>query len=139
MQKVSVRDVLARAERFPQQGGRSPLYRWMREHHDELATRFALERPSWSALAATFGECKLTDRTGKPPSPETARKTWQRVRKDSARRERVSFNMRPSPLPEVRFVQPDADRPTQGRYEFRPASRRVHAADPGRPRMPELL
>jgi hypothetical protein len=61
---------------------RSNLAIWMRENHDAFAERLAKKLPDWVVLAKLFGEAGLTDRYGNPPKAETARKTWQRVRKE---------------------------------------------------------
>lgn len=61
---------------------RSGLAIWMRENHDAFADRLSRKLPDWVALAALFGNAGLTDRYGNPPKAETARKTWQRVRKE---------------------------------------------------------
>ena len=65
---------------------RSPLYQWMRKRHAKLADRLDGVRPQWPALAAEFGAMGLTDRTGKAPTGERARKTWWRVKADLAAR-----------------------------------------------------
>jgi hypothetical protein len=61
---------------------RSGLAIWMRENHDAFADRLSKKLPDWVALATLFGKAGLTDRYGNPPKAETARKTWQRVRKE---------------------------------------------------------
>jgi hypothetical protein len=65
--------------------GRSPLYRWMRRHHDTLATAFAETPPAWGPLAAELAAVGLTDADGKSPAAASARQTWYRVRRDVAR------------------------------------------------------
>jgi hypothetical protein len=64
---------------------RSPLYRWMRQHHDALAAAFAETPPAWGPLAAELAAVGLTDADGKPPAATNARQTWYRVRRDLAR------------------------------------------------------
>lgn len=64
--------------------GRSPLYRWMRRHHDTLAAAFAETPPAWGPLAAELAAVGLTDARGKPPTAASARQTWYRVRRDVA-------------------------------------------------------
>jgi len=64
---------------------RSPLYRWMRQHHDALAAAFAETPPAWGPLAAELATVGLTDADGKPPAATSARQTWYRVRRDLAR------------------------------------------------------
>jgi hypothetical protein len=73
--------------------GRSPLYRWMRRHHDTLLAAFAETPPAWAPLAAEMAAVGLTDADGKPPSATSVRQTWYRVRRDLARaRERPAMN-----------------------------------------------
>jgi hypothetical protein len=91
--------------------GRSPLYRWMRRHHDTLATAFAETPPSWGPLAAELAAVGLTDADGKPPAAASARQTWYRVRRDVARAR----------------GQPDAKPPALAPDEIAPA---VHAVAP---------
>ena len=66
---------------------RSPLFWWLFEHHDELAVEAAGSRVGlpWSRLCSGFAEAGLTAVDGTAVKPETARKTWQRVRKEKAR------------------------------------------------------
>lgn len=82
-------DALARVLRVAAEGSsRSPLYRWMRQHHAELDRTFAAVRPNWRALAAEFAALGILDSTGQPASPDRARKTWWRVRADIRRTQR---------------------------------------------------
>lgn len=64
---------------------RSPLYRWMRRHHDALAAAFAETPPAWKPFAVELASVGLTDVDGKPPAAVSARQTWYRVRRDVAR------------------------------------------------------
>jgi len=80
-------DELSRiAEIIRQSGGRSPLYRWLKPRHDTFAALLAEKggRPDWQALAARFAELGITGGNGQPVSPEAARHTWWRVRRDVA-------------------------------------------------------
>ena len=63
---------------------RSPLWRWMHRNHDRLSALFAEAPPAWEVLVETFGGMGLTDRAGRNPTAETARKTWYRVRRNIA-------------------------------------------------------
>lgn len=63
---------------------RSSLYRWLRANHDQFLQAWG-EGADWPAFVQAFAALGLTDRTGKPPVPETARKTWLQVRKDIAK------------------------------------------------------
>lgn len=82
--RLSVAEIVEDAVGVPT-AGRSVLYRWMRQHHDELLAKWAGLRIDWIATCARFAAAGLTDRRGKPPTPGTAQKTWQRVRHDVAR------------------------------------------------------
>jgi hypothetical protein len=59
---------------------KSSLEAWMTDHHDAFADRLKGRIADWAVLCALFKEAELTDRSGRTPKPETARKTWQRVR-----------------------------------------------------------
>jgi len=64
---------------------RSPIYRWMRRHHDTLVAAFAEIPPAWGPLSAELAAVGLTDAESKPPTAQSARQTWYRVRRDVAR------------------------------------------------------
>lgn len=63
-----------------QSNDRSSLFWWLVEHHDEIAEASQGRRLRWSALCTCFQEAGLTDLNGRAASPETARRTWLRVR-----------------------------------------------------------
>lgn len=52
----------------------------MRQNHDAFAARLSERIADWDVLVRLFADAGLTDRYGRAPKPETARKTWQRVR-----------------------------------------------------------
>jgi hypothetical protein len=66
--------------------GRSPLYRWMRQRHADLAAAFDETPPAWGVFAAQMTALGITDADGKPPTAIGARQTWYRVRRDVAAR-----------------------------------------------------
>jgi hypothetical protein len=80
--------------------GHSPLYLWMRQNHDRIAEGLDGLRPSWRALATRLGEMKIHDGTGKAPTPDGARGTWYRVRRDlaAARARQAKDRREPAPL-----------------------------------------
>lgn len=92
---------------------KSSLEAWMTEHHDAFALRLKERIADWAILCALFEEAKLTDRSGRTPKPETARKTWQRVRQRVAEM-RAEEALRPpaqraAPVestPSVRHIEP---------------------------------
>lgn len=63
-------------------GIRSPLYRWLRAHHDQLAD--TLHRPRWEVVATWLTGQGIVDGDGKPPSADIARLTWWKVRGEVA-------------------------------------------------------
>ena len=63
---------------------RSPLFWWLKDHHDEIVAAAAGKRLQWESLRAQFEEAGLTDLTGKPPTAKTAKVTWQRVKQTVA-------------------------------------------------------
>ena len=67
---------------------RSWLFWLLYRHHDALAERWRVRRANWGAVCAWAVEERRkelaasgSDETADPPKLETARKTWQRVRK----------------------------------------------------------
>jgi hypothetical protein len=74
--------ILAQVER-PYE--RSSLFEWLMTHHDEMVAAAGGRRIEWSRLCAEFAKVGLTGADRKPANAATARKTWQRVRKERAR------------------------------------------------------
>jgi hypothetical protein len=95
---------------------KSPLYRWLRANHDEFLVDWS-EGADWPAFVQGFTALGLTDRTGKAPVPETARKTWLQVRRDVAKaKAKAGKQAKGMPVlasneiaPGVRAVQPLTD------------------------------
>jgi hypothetical protein len=91
-------DVLDAIDRSEALQSRSLLGDWMRQNHDAFAQRLQNKRADWVVLAALFGEAGLKDRFGNAPKPETARKTWLRVRAQT-KASRAARGARPQTLP----------------------------------------
>jgi hypothetical protein len=84
---------------------RSPLWRWMHQNHDRLSALFEQAPPAWEVLVETFAGMGLTDRAGKNPTAETARKTWYRVRRNiAAARARRAGPAPEPPVPDAAFI-----------------------------------
>ncbi|HXW71154.1 MAG TPA: hypothetical protein VEK34_06935 [Methylocella sp.] len=115
---------------------RSSLYRWLRSNHDHFLQDWH-EGADWPAFVQAFTALGLTDRTGKPPIPETARKIWLQVRKDIAKdkareqAKRAPSLMQDEIAPGVRAA-PDRETDNAPRprmtIEIRPATPRLDAA-----------
>jgi len=101
--KIKENDVLAAIDRSELRV-RSSLAVWMKTNHDAFAARLKERSADWSVLARLFSEANLTDRRGNPPKPETARKIWQRVRKEVGETRR-SMVVRPSTRADQRPIQ----------------------------------
>lgn len=71
-------DVLNAIGRGP---GRSTLFYYLVEHHDQLTREWAGSSIRWASLVARFKALGLTDRDGKTPTEQGARQTWRRARK----------------------------------------------------------
>ena len=76
-------EVVLSAQR--REGEHSPLFLWLLEHHDAIVASLQGGRIGWGAFCAAIAEGGFTDATGKPPSENTARITWYRVRRLAAR------------------------------------------------------
>jgi hypothetical protein len=81
-QARGARAILAQVER-PYE--RSRLFEWMLAHHDEVISASGGRRIEWRRLCDQFESAGLVGRDGKAVNATTARKTWQRVRKEKAR------------------------------------------------------
>jgi hypothetical protein len=115
---------------------RSALFWFLYQHHDEILTA-AKGKLSWQHLVAEFRYLGLTDRNGCPPSLNTAKVTWQRVRRTLARERSVmatgvsSRQRQPSRMsPEWRPLVAAAE-PTDGELQ-----RRALETDPAASRSP---
>ena len=75
---------LAVAGRSPR---RSSLFWWLFDNHDELLEAKGMGGLGfpWKAMCPVFAELELTLAAGAPVTPERARQTWWRVRKEKAR------------------------------------------------------
>lgn len=67
---------------------RSPLDAYYEANHDDLLAGLQAtpHRIKWGEVAAKLAEYGVMDALGNPPSEETARQTWYRVRKRMAAR-----------------------------------------------------
>ena len=74
-------DVEAVVNYLRQGPDRSTLFWWLAEHHDALMEASDGKPIRWGPLASRLASFGLTDREGKPASPETVRLTWKRVRR----------------------------------------------------------
>jgi hypothetical protein len=70
--------------------GRSPLYRWLHQHHAEIAADMATRsRPAWEALAQTARDTGQLDANGNPPNRQSIRKAWHTLERDLNRQPAV--------------------------------------------------
>jgi hypothetical protein len=117
MSKQSLDRVLAgiRAQPYTR---RSDLYRWLREHHKELAPRIAAEAASWTVVASEIAAIGVCNRKGQPPSGKSVRLCWLRVCRDvekaaaepKAVRQKYPAQLspawRPEPIPQSGIARP---------------------------------
>jgi hypothetical protein len=82
---------------------RSPLFRWMVKHHDELIEASRQERFHWTSFCAEAAKRGLTDTQGQAPTAENARKTWARARKAVQEGLELAAAKPPRPKPPSRF------------------------------------
>jgi len=111
---------------------RSPLYRWLRSNHDQFLEAWR-EGADWPAFVQAFAALGLTDRTGKPPVPETARKTWLQVRKDIAKVKADDTKRAPSLAPDE--IAPGVRAAPVRRTDDAPRPRITLDARPATPRL----
>jgi hypothetical protein len=86
--RAGVRSILNQVR---QRDDRSSLFHFMVKHHDRLVAEAAGGKFIWPKLCLTFAALGLTNQKGEPANEETARKTWQRARREVAeKRTRVA-------------------------------------------------
>jgi hypothetical protein len=68
-------------ERLEASGRRSTLFRWFKTNYVRVL-RISLAAPiEWDALAADLAAAGITDSAGRPPTPNTVKTTWHRVKR----------------------------------------------------------
>lgn len=131
IQTRGAKAILAQVER-PYE--RSPLFEWLFEHHDDVIAAAAGRRVEWSRLCGEFESAGLTGRDGKPVNATTARKTWQRVRKEHARVEALRAGER-AERERRAAANPRRDMPSQFRKgDYGPPL--ATTTEAGRPKLP---
>jgi hypothetical protein len=100
-------EVLAAIEKAAPVSSRSELARWMRRNHDALVQRLNGQRVDWTEVAKVFAKAGLMGRSGKPASPDSVRKAWERTQKAVAASRRAQ-NALPGPdaTPEAVAAEP---------------------------------
>jgi len=83
-------DIFGAIDRAVTGPSRASLSRWMRLNYGELSRRLDGHPNDWQALASVFASNDLKDRDGNPPTPQTARKTWERVRREAQKEKPVT-------------------------------------------------
>ena len=79
--RAGVRAVLKQVRQRPD---RSSLFHWMVQHHDQMLAEADGGKLIWPELCVTFAALGLTNQKGAPANEPTARKTWERARKEVA-------------------------------------------------------
>ncbi|HTT80809.1 MAG TPA: hypothetical protein VMF86_14130 [Stellaceae bacterium] len=70
---------------------RSPLFRWLSDHFDEVDRLVRRYGRNWTAMAKGLNEMGVTRRNGAPVSADSLRKTWAEVsRLEAAQRKEDS-------------------------------------------------
>jgi hypothetical protein len=115
-------EIVAKAQEQPGKrmhgrGAYSPLFRWMRRHHDGLQE--AIDKMGWAALTDAITDAGILNGQGNSPPAETVRHTWWRVRK-AVRRERAkaadnaAAPRKAKPQPQVRdALPPQPEKPAE--------------------------
>lgn len=61
---------------------RSAMYRWLREHHEQVAELLETIEPSWREVAERLGREGVRNTKGALPSADSARRVWHVVCRD---------------------------------------------------------
>jgi hypothetical protein len=91
----------------------------MRENYDAFRERLDARVPDWKVLTGLFSDAGLTDRYGNKPKPESARKLWQRIKRETERERseaerptKVSVREKPPSAPIVTTTPPPPSAPS---------------------------
>jgi len=102
--RTGVRALLKQVRQRPD---RSSLFHWMVQHHDQMLAEADGGKLIWPELCVTFASLGLTNQKGEPANEPTARKTWERARKEVAeKRIRTARTAMTGPAP--RSLMPSA-------------------------------
>jgi hypothetical protein len=101
---------------------RSRLFWWLVEHASEIRRERGAKRIDWHRHCARFAKLAITDANGQRPTPETARKTWLRVRQFLAKEP-------PLTVPETDRLPP----PSRQRADWQPPLAEVPRTAPALP------
>lgn len=61
---------------------RSAMYRWLREHHEQVAELLETNEPSWRDVAEHLGRAGVRNTNGALPSGDSIRRVWKVVCRD---------------------------------------------------------
>jgi hypothetical protein len=137
-------DDLARLERrlAASPRARSPLFRWLLDHYDEVSRLVRRYGRNWTAMAAGLNDLGVTRRNGAAVSADSLRKTWSEVhRLETARRKDEAAGRRVAAAPQDGKDGPGPAAAGSAEPEFAPARLRsgYRAADTGSPDAAESL
>lgn len=138
----SEHDDLARLEKVLASSprARSPLFRWLMDHFDEVNRLVRRYGRNWTAMAVGLNEMGVTRRNGAAISADSLRKTWSEVyRLETARRKEeaaAAARRRSAVEPAEKDARSAAASGTSPEPEFTPARlksgyRSTDAAAPG--------
>jgi hypothetical protein len=104
MPVIPERDDLSQLERVlaASPRARSPLFRWLSDHFDEVNRLVRRYGRNWTAMAAGLNEMGVTRRNGAPVSADSLRKTWAevcRVEADHRKKEAAAANRKSTSMP----------------------------------------
>lgn len=96
--------------------GRTPLFRWLLDHHAETAALIRRFGKNWVAIAAGLNEIGIATRNQKPVTAEPARRTWNAVDRYEAahKRDRAAVATR---LPPASVAPPENPAP-EPKFKF---------------------
>jgi len=127
--RADLKAVLKIVERGP---GRSTLFYWMLDNHDDLLRVWPGRSIRWAALCAKFDALGLTDTNGKPAKEDTARITWWRVRKEAQEaKDHQKFGIKPTRDRARRAPVAQPGRATGVGAPSRPATPTAQVSSPG--------
>lgn len=97
---------------------RTPLFRWMLDHHAEMATMIRRFGNSWGGMAEGFNELGIKARNDKPITPMLVRKTWESVCRYEAEHRRILAASAQPAAPPPPLATPSSPETPEPKFKF---------------------
>jgi len=99
-------------------GSRTPLFRWLLDHHAETTALLRRFGKNWAGMAEGFNELGIKSRNNKPITPMLVRKTWKSVcRYETEHRRALAAALQSEPPP-AQLPEPSPQPTPEPKFKF---------------------